>query len=66
METSAKDTINIDELFINTTKIFLERQQGNTNNKKDTKVLKGSKGISTDTTTPGDDKNKKKKGCCQK
>ncbi len=62
METSAKDTINIDELFINTTKHFLERQIGSVN-KKDTKVLKGSKSISAENETPN--KKEKKKKCCK-
>jgi Ras-related protein Rab-8A len=64
LETSAKDTINIDELFIGTTKSFLEKQ--NTNNvKKDIKnTQKSFKRSSTNAIPLTEPKEKKKKGCC--
>ena len=34
METSAKDTVNIDELFLSTTKIFMEKQANTANGTK--------------------------------
>jgi len=34
-------------------------------NHKDTKVLKGSKSISSENMTPGDSEDKKKKKCCK-
>jgi len=61
IETSAKDTINIDELFINTTKIFLDKQTSGNVVKKDNKVLKGSKNINVGDKTPNDNK---KSDCC--
>lgn len=57
-ETSAKDTINIDNLFITTTKTFLERQSLFKDNKKGRSVSKGGDIISEE-----EHKNDKK-SCC--
>ncbi len=62
LETSAKDTVNVDELFLNTTKIFLERQNSGSvkkDGKKD-KVLKN--GISVE--KMNENPKKKNKTCC--
>lgn len=62
LETSAKDTVNIDSLFEGITKTFLEKSTFN--NRKETrkdKNLKNNKGISIENIS---DYNKKKKGCC--
>jgi GTPase SAR1 family protein len=65
IETSAKDTINIEELFIKTTKIFIDKQLvGNTQAKKETKTLKSSKNIDfNDENTPNG--SSKDNGCCK-
>ncbi len=61
LETSAKDTVNIDELFFNITKVFLERQTSN-NVKKEQKREKSMKnGISVEKIN---DNKKKKNNCC--
>jgi Ras-related protein Rab-1A len=60
LETSAKDTINIEELFTTTTKNYLEKQSSS-GIKKDTKSpknLKNSKSITME------QEKKKKGGCC--
>ena len=44
METSAKETTNIDELFVSTTKIFMEKQ-ANTGHGNKGKVTPGGIGI---------------------
>jgi GTPase SAR1 family protein len=60
-ETSAKDQLNIDELFITTTKNFLEKQSNNKNTKSNNNN-KNSKGM----ITIDDIKESKKSsnGCC--
>lgn len=61
IETSAKDTVNIEELFINTTKIFLSKQIGvdmQTMKKNDMK----NRQISLTSTKIEDSKKKK---CCK-
>jgi GTPase SAR1 family protein len=62
IETSAKDTVNIEELFLGITKNFLEKQQSN-NIKKDKKDknLKNNKPISVEKLS---EPKKKKGGCC--
>jgi len=57
-ETSAKDTINIDNLFISTTKTFLERQATFKDNKKGKVVTKTGEAISEE------ENRSVKKGCC--
>jgi hypothetical protein len=62
LETSAKDTVNIDELFLGITKNFIEKQNF-VNSKKDPKKeknVKNTKPISVDKITD----NGRKKGCC--
>lgn len=67
IETSAKDTINIDELFVKITKIFIDKQLvGSTGTKKETKTLKGSKNIDFGEGADGTPKEtKKESGCCK-
>ncbi len=63
IETSAKDTLNIEELFLGITKNFVEKQATNNikkDNKKD-KNLKNNKPISVEKLS---ENNKKKGGCC--
>jgi Ras-related protein Rab-1A len=55
-ETSAKDTINIDELFLDSTKVFIDRQK-NLVRRDSRKNLKN--GISVENINE-----KKKKSCC--
>ena len=63
LETSAKDTVNIDSLFEGITRTFLEKS--NTTNKREStkkeKNLKNNKAISIDNLS---ENTKKKKGCC--
>ena len=61
-ETSAKDQMNIDELFINTTRNFLEKQTNNKNSRvsKSNKYSKGMISID-DIKEP---KKSSKNGCC--
>jgi Ras-related protein Rab-1A len=61
LETSAKDTVNIDELFQSTTKTFLEKQSTVVKKDKTPKALKASDTISVEAVG---NKDKKKKGCC--
>jgi Ras-related protein Rab-1A len=56
-ETSAKDTINIEELFLDTTRIFIDRQKSNNVRRDSKKNLKN--GISVENINE-----KKKKSCC--
>jgi GTPase SAR1 family protein len=59
IETSAKETINVEELFIDTTKVFLENQLGY-GNKKDSKQLKqGAINLNDDQS-----EKKNKRTCC--
>lgn len=61
-ETSAKDQSNIEELFIHTTKDFLEKQTNNKNT-KNIKSNKNAKGmISIDDIK--EPRKSTKKGCC--
>jgi len=66
IETSAKDTINIDELFTKTTKTFIDKQIiNNVSSKKETRTLQGSKSIdfgNHDGSTPQE---KKSSSCCK-
>ena len=62
LETSAKDTLNIESLFEGVTKTFLEKSS--LNNRRETKKdknFKNNKGISIENLS---ENNKKKKGCC--
>ena len=62
LETSAKDTLNIQSLFEGVTKIFLEKSTAN--NRRETKKdknIKYNKGISIENIS---ENSKKKKGCC--
>jgi Ras-related protein Rab-1A len=63
IETSAKDTVNIDELFLGITKNFLEKQTSNIIKKdvKSNKNMKNNKPISVEKLS---EPSKKKKGCC--
>jgi GTPase SAR1 family protein len=64
IETSAKDTINIEDLFLGITKNFLEKQASNSIKKeKKEKNLKNNKPISVEKLSE-QTKNKKKGGCC--
>lgn len=67
IETSAKDTINIEELFVNTTRTFIDKQLVGvtSSNKKDIKTLKGKNIDFTEGQdgTPGGAK--KESGCCK-
>lgn len=60
METSAKETINIDELFIDTAKVYLEKQSNL--NKKDAKNIKQGN-IDINNTNQEDEGNNNSK-CC--
>ncbi len=63
LETSAKSTVNIDELFLKTTTIFLERiVSGGVAGKKESKALNSSKNIESGEGTP--DEKKSSSGCC--
>ena len=63
LETSAKDTVNIDSLFEGVTRTFLDKS--NITNKREStkkeKNLKNNKAISIDNLS---ENTKKKKGCC--
>ena len=61
METSAKETTNIDELFVSTTKIFMEKQ-GNTGKGNKGKVTPGGIGINLNENNLK--KKKQKEGTC--
>ena len=66
LETSARDTLNIEELFMGITKNFLDKQvSGNANVKKDPiggkNIKNTSKNIKVDTIS---ENTKKKGGCC--
>jgi GTPase SAR1 family protein len=63
LETSAKDTVNIDDLFTGITKTFIEKSALN-NQKKDPKKernMKNNKAISVEKLS---EPKTKKKGCC--
>lgn len=63
METSAKETVNIEELFVDTTKTYLDKQlktvMSSTNNNKGTKYS-SSNAININSYPPKDKKRKKK------
>ncbi len=61
LETSAKQTTNIEELFLNVTKSYLEKNSSPIKNEKKEKNFKNSKQISVDKMNEDP---KKKKGCC--
>ena len=61
METSAKETTNIDELFVSTTKIFMEKQ-GNTGKGNKWKVTPG--GIWINLNENNLESKKEKEGTC--
>ena len=61
METSAKETPNIDELFVSTTKIFMEKQ-GNTGKGNKGKVTPGGIGINLNENNL--ESKKEKEGTC--
>jgi hypothetical protein len=64
LETSAKDTVNIDELFINTTKTYIEKQSI-AHIKRDTKKHVSVKSTAGDIIIDNPITIKKKKsGCC--
>lgn len=62
LETSAKDTVNIDELFLSITKNFLDKQAANVSQKDSRKErnIKNNKTISVDKINEVH----KKKNCC--
>lgn len=64
METSAKETANIEELFVDTTKTYLDKQlkavMSSTNNNKGTKYSSNAININS---YPPKDKKRKKKWC---
>jgi len=62
-ETSAKDQLNIDELFITTTKNFLEKQSNNKNKKSTIVNNKNSKGMITIDNIK-EPKRSSSSGCC--
>ena len=61
IETSAKETTNIEDLFINVTKLYVQKNSNSIKNEKKEKNLKNSKQISIEKLSEG---SKKKKGCC--
>ena len=61
LETSAKQIKNIEELFLNLTKFYFEKNSTTIKNEKKEKNLKNSKQISVEQMNEGA---KKKKGCC--
>ncbi len=63
LETSAKETTNIEELFLSVTRSYIEKNSANLNNEKKERNLKNSKQISVEKLKIGE---KKKKGCCLK
>lgn len=62
METSAKDTVNIDELFLSTTKIFMEKQANTAHGTKG-KVTSGGIGINLNEDNLNNKKDKEG-SCC--
>jgi Ras-related protein Rab-1A len=62
LETSAKETVNIDELFLRITKNFIEKQNSMNvkNEAKKEKTIKGTKLINVNNFND----QSKKKGCC--
>ncbi len=61
LETSAKETTNIEELFLNVTRSHIEKNSSSLKNEKKEKNLKNSKQISVEKLHEGP---RKKKGCC--
>ena len=68
IETSAKDTININELFEKATKTFIDKQllNGGNQSKKDSKSLKNSKNIEFENKNneDGGSESKRAGSCC--
>ncbi len=66
IETSAKNTINIEELFTNTTRTFIEKQLAGGVQKKEAKTLKESRSIDFNQQDGTPEGTKKESGCCGK
>ena len=65
LETSARDTLNIEELFMGITKNFLDKQvAGNANSKKNPKGGKNIKNTKNINVEKINENTKKKGGCC--